>query len=67
MCLALLTAAMETIMNWLNYSCLTLNLSQTMSMFFSIRRSDTPSADVLVKGLKVEAKHVKNLSVIIVR
>ena len=59
---------MEKISDWMVQSCLTLNFSKTVSMFFSIRNTSHSAPEVIVKGTRIhEAESVKYLGVVLDR
>lgn len=51
---SLLSGAMEKIADWMTYSCLILNYSKTVSMYFSIRGSSCTPPVISIKGQKVQ-------------
>lgn len=63
---SLLSGAMEKIADWMTYSCLILNYSKTVSMYFSIRGSSCTPPVISIKGQKVQdVQQVKYLGVFI--
>ncbi len=45
-----LTAALNKVSDWLCHSCLSLNTSKTVGIYFSIKKVDEHCPDILVKG-----------------
>lgn len=45
---------MDKIVNWLDYSCLTLNKTQIVCVFFTSRKSITQQPEIIVKGEKLQ-------------
>jgi len=59
-CLMKLTYAIQGV-EWLEQSCLTLNISQTKGIFFSKNKMQTQTAHILIKN---ESFDMKNLNVL---
>jgi len=62
-----LTAALNKVSDWLNHSCLTLNVSKTVAMYFSIKRFNTKQQpNIIVQGEVINTvDNFKYLGVII--
>lgn len=61
-----LTAALKEVSDWLYRSCLTLNVSKTVGMFFSIKKNEEHCSDILVNGEVINiVDHFKYLGIII--
>ena len=62
-----LTSALNKVSDWLTYNCLTLNVSKTVAMYFSIKRGDVnQQPDIFVKGEGIKTvDNFKYLGVII--
>lgn len=59
-------AALSTISDWLEESCLTLNTSKTACMYFSINRKEVHQPDVTVQTVKLQiVSDFKYLGVVI--
>ncbi len=60
-----LTAALNKVSDWLCHSCLSLNMSKTVGMYFSIKKADERCPDILVKGEVINiVEHFKYLGMI---
>lgn len=65
---AVLQGAMENISDWMVQSCLTLNFSKTVSMFFSRRNTSHSAPGIIIKETRIhEAESVKYLGVVLDR
>ena len=61
-----LTAALSAISNWLEHSCLTLNISKTACMYFSIKRKEVHQPNIIVQSVKLQVvSDFKYLGVVI--
>lgn len=63
---AKLTASMSKMSDWLANSCLTLNLSKTVGMYFTVRINNSVNPVILINGEVITSvTHVKYLGIII--
>ena len=49
-----LASALDGVVEWLDQSCLTLNVSKTKGMFFSKTKLHTPGVNICIKGEQIE-------------
>lgn len=61
-----LSSAMVKISNWLNESCLSLNVSKTVCTYFTARKQNSVNPDIIFNGEAIKfVTHVKYLGIII--
>ena len=49
-----LTSALDGVVEWLDQSCLTLDVSKTKGMYFSKTKLNIPDVNVFIKGEQIE-------------